>query len=477
MKQLVQDSPTSTVEVLPKVNTTEIALQRTSQKSEQEDAEDSFFICDLGDVIAKHQRWKRVFPRIHPCYAIKCNPCEPILRSMIAMGTGFDCASKAEIAQMLRLGAKPSHIIFANPCKQSSHIKFARDHGVDRLVFDNEIEIQKIKRLYPGTKLVLRIQTDDSASICRFSMKYGAHPDSCCSLIDAAKNLGMDVVGVSFHVGSGCQDPTAFVKALQLARKLFDYSKQIGYNFSLLDIGGGFPGTENVQLTFEEIASIVNATLDDLFPARLFKSLEIIAEPGRYYAASAFTLVTNVIAKRKVSRDRQSYHDDLAAKDAVLNGVLPSKCDEPAFMYFLNDGVYGSFNCLLYDHAEVTPAVLKTLEKDPPKFSSSVWGPTCDGLDRVIEHCLLPELDVGDWVIWKDMGAYTVAAGSAFNGFKTSVITFVISEENLSLLQTLSNRDPIPELCFKLENTGKVEAEKKAFEFGLTATESRSDVM
>ena len=57
----------------------------------------------------------------------------------------------------------------------------------------------------------------------------------------------------SFHVGSGCQDAEAFVKALKNARTLFDYAETIGYHFTLLDIGGGFPGTDDVALKFEEV--------------------------------------------------------------------------------------------------------------------------------------------------------------------------------------------------------------------------------
>nr|XP_039257541.1 ornithine decarboxylase-like [Styela clava] len=451
MKQLINHNNTNTViEVIDNLDALEVSKVKSQAGANREDGEDAFFVCDIGDVVHKHIKWKKIFPRIHPFYAIKCNPSEPVLRCMIAMGMGFDCASKAEIKQMLELNADPKKIIFANPCKQSSHIKFARDNGVTDLVFDNEIELFKIKKLFPDANLVLRIQTDDSASICRFSMKYGAHADSCEALVDTAKKLELNLIGVSFHVGSGCQDPTAFVKALQLARRVFDYGSSIGFDMNLLDIGGGFPGTNDVQLPVEEIALIVNATLSDLFSVPQFENLKIIAEPGRYFAASAFTLATNVIAKRKVSRDRQTYEDETAAKDAILNAVLADRSDEPAFMYFLNDGLYGSFNCLFYDHAEVKPTLLKTAEKNALEFSSSVWGPTCDGLDRIIENCNLPELDIGDWIIWKDMGAYTVAAGSAFNGFKTSTIYFMISKDSLGRLNELCGNKKIPNLTFRV---------------------------
>lgn len=121
-------------------------------------------------------------------------------------------------------------------------------------------------------------------------------------------------------------------------------------------------------------------------------------------------------------------------------------------MYYVNDGVYGSFNCILYDHAHVRPLLQKvtgagrggqelgspragltqSLPTQRPKpdekyYSSSIWGPTCDGLDRIVERCELPEMHVGDWMLFENMGAYTVAAASTFNGFQRPAIYYVMS--------------------------------------------------
>ena len=87
-------------------------------------------------------------------------------------------------------------------------------------------------------------------------------------------------------------------------------------------------------------------------------------------------------------------------------------------MYYVNDGVYGSFNCILYDHAHVKALLQKRPKPDEKYYSSSIWGPTCDGLDRILERCNLPEMHVGDWMPFENMGAYTIAAASTFNGFQ-----------------------------------------------------------
>lgn len=412
------------IKVLPSLDSKKV-LGEKLQDLKQEDSDDSFYICNIGDVVQKHLHWLQSFPRIKPFYAIKCNPDQLLCKSLISMETGFDCASKSEIRQMLELGVNPSNIIFANPCKQMSHIRYARDNNVSLVVFDNIEELRKMKKVYPNAELVLRIQTDDSAATCQLSMKYGAPLASCKTLLLTAQQMGLNVVGISFHVGSGCSDAEAYVEAIQNSRELFDYALDIGYNFHLLDIGGGFPGTKNVDLGFEDIAMAVNKELEKSFPLKRYGHVKIIAEPGRYYAASAFTLVTNIIAKKTV-------HDDTL----VANGNMESYTT--ALMYYVNDGLYGSFNCIFYDHAKPKPSLMLVSNESLAEgkcYPSSIWGPTCDGLDKINDSVLLPNLNVGDWLVWENMGAYTLAAGSSFNGFKTKNVHYFISESDLSLLK------------------------------------------
>src|ERR1700710_2792405 len=92
--------------------------------------------------------------------AVKCNPDPMVIKMLAALGTGFDCASKTEIEQVLALGVDPSCIIYANPCKQRSFIRYSQKHSVKKMTFDNAEELYKIKALFPDCELVLRILTD-----------------------------------------------------------------------------------------------------------------------------------------------------------------------------------------------------------------------------------------------------------------------------------------------------------------------------
>ncbi|TDL25554.1 ornithine decarboxylase [Rickenella mellea] len=387
-----------------------IKASRLAAQSEH-NAEKAFFVADLGQVYRQHQRWKRFLPGIEPFYAVKCNPDPFVLRLLAALGAGFDCASSGEISQVLQIGGvDPSKIIFANPCKATSFIRNAAKSGVDMMTFDNGDELYKIARVHPKARLVIRILTDDSKSLCRLGLKFGAPLVTVPGLLRKAKELGLNVVGVSFHVGSGCYDSNAFSDAIMRARSAFDMGKEAGYDFTVLDVGGGFEDGN-----FETNASVLSSAIDRYFPVR--ESIRIIAEPGRFYVSKAFRLAANIIARRAPMGDCSDQRSDVDSS-------------QPTVMYYINDGVYGAFNCILFDHQVVHPYVLSmggSFHLPSPVIlrASSVWGPTCDSIDCVCPVTQLPaQLSVGDWLAFENMGAYTICAASQFNGFEISSVIY-----------------------------------------------------
>ncbi|XP_040192945.1 antizyme inhibitor 2 [Rana temporaria] len=405
-----------------------------NEVSQTEDR-DAFFVADLGDVVKKHIRFLKALPRVKPFYAVKCNSSKGVVQTLAELGAGFDCASKTEIELVQSIGVTSEKIIYANPCKQISQIKYAAKNGVQMMTFDNEVELSKVSRNHQNAKMVLRIATDDSKSSTRLSVKFGAPLKSCRRLLEMAKNLNVDVIGVSFHVGSGCCDSKAYVQSISDARLVFEMASEFGYKLWLLDIGGGFPGTDDVKVRFEEIAAVINPALDLYFPEG--SGVEIIAEPGRYYVASAFSLAVNIIAKKEVQLDNCGSDDE---------EIGPNK----NIMYYANDGVYGSFNCIFFDHAHPKPILQKKPSPDQPVYTSSLWGPTCDGMDKIAECLQLPELDVGDWLLFENMGAYTVASSSTFNGFQKTDIHYAMPRASWEAVQLLKQG------LYKIEEKEKV---------------------
>lgn len=366
---------------------------------ETRDSESAFYLIDLGRVLKKLQQWNEALPRVKPFYAMKCNPNTAIIKTLASKDVNFDCASRSEIQQILGCGVAPERIIYANPTKMRSHIKYAKSSGVEMMTFDNRDELIKIAECYPESKLVLRIITDDSHSVCRFSTKFGCPINMCEDLIRTAKELNLNLIGISFHVGSGCMSVSSFEAAIKSAHSLFQLAEEIGYHFTLLDLGGGWPGSdEDTPIRFSEIAGAIRPMLDELFA----EDVQLIAEPGRYFVQESHTLALNVFAKRTVEGENGKH-----------------------FLYYVNDGVYQSFNCIFFDHSSPKPLVFAPGDRTE-QYKCTIFGPTCDSMDCIAKDIYLPELEVGEWLYFKNMGAYTVAAASPFNGFESCPTTYYI---------------------------------------------------
>ncbi|KAI1205469.1 uncharacterized protein F4807DRAFT_442695 [Annulohypoxylon truncatum] len=190
-------------------------IKRSGQLEHDFNEDDPFFIADLGQVLRQHKKWQKHLPTVEPFYAVKCNPDPSLLRYLEALGTGFDCASIEEIRCVLSLGVEPSRIIFANPCKSPSSVRFARTIGVHRTTCDNIDELEKIHSIMPEAMVVLRLYASDPGALTDLGGKFGATKDVALNLLERARQLGVKVEGVSFHVGSGARNPSAFEKALR----------------------------------------------------------------------------------------------------------------------------------------------------------------------------------------------------------------------------------------------------------------------
>eukprot|EP00878_Enallax_costatus_P016455 GHUV01017261.1.p1 GENE.GHUV01017261.1~~GHUV01017261.1.p1 ORF type:complete len:292 (+),score=76.77 GHUV01017261.1:540-1415(+) len=220
------------------------------------------------------------------------------MKLLASLGAGFDCASKAELEAVAALGVPKNRVIFAHPCKRASDLRYTRDAGVQMTTFDTESELHKVAAIYPGIQLVLRIRCDDPEAKCPLGLKYGANPADAHKLLSAASGLGLSVVGVSFHVGSGCKNLSTYSEAIATAKKVFDVAEELGHTMTILDIGGGFTGHFDAHghVMFSDIARTINAAISVHFPPTT--GVRIIAEPGRYFAETSAALIVPIYGKR-----------------------------------------------------------------------------------------------------------------------------------------------------------------------------------
>jgi ornithine decarboxylase len=439
------------IDVIKKGIQIEEVLKKELQK--EDNLPSSFYVVNVGTIVEKWLEWGSNLPRVTPFYAMKSNPDINIVRALHAFGGGFDCASRSELEEVLSVGVSPDKIIFANPCKGLEHIKFAKEHNIFLMTFDSIDEVKKIQKIFPTAHLVLRLLVDDRHSLMPFGTKFGANRKEAMSLIDGCKELGMNLVGVSFHVGSGCLSCDAFTDAIKLAKETFNYANKTGFQLSLLDIGGGWPGVNDGPLLFEEIAREVAPLIDSLFPP----SVRVIAEPGRFFCTQCYTLAVTVNSRRErwvasgttmpqncvtqpngvgtthkshdsannskpgsPSKDDEEKSNDAEKSDESQPGADPEPPPpRKEVLYYLSDGVYGSFNNIVFDHAQPRPKILVAKEdKTTQTEKSCLFGPTCDSIDVICKDVELPTLEIGDWLYFLNMGAYTVASASSFNGFR-----------------------------------------------------------
>jgi ornithine decarboxylase len=360
------------------------------------------FVVDHAELRKNFAQFKRYLKRVQPYYAVKANPAKEIVRTLYKSGASFDVASMPEFdivyENIASMPDKPRQdwiwdkIIYANPIKAVKTLE-QLDQYKPLVTYDNEEEIRKIKKHAPHAGLALRIKVPNTGAMVELSSKFGANPGEAVDLILKATKAGLGVEGLSFHVGSQTTNFQNFVQAIQLAAGIFAESESRGVKLKLLDIGGGFPAPYDEQVKpFKELAGVLNSELDRLFP----KNIEILAEPGRFMVATSATLVASIIGK------------------AVRDGKL---------CYYIDDGVYHTFSGIIFDHCKYK---IKSFKKSGAKQICAVFGPTCDALDTIsLSEELSEDLQLGDLVYSPNIGAYSQASSTWFNGFPPATVVHV----------------------------------------------------
>jgi ornithine decarboxylase len=293
-----------------------------------------------------------------------------------------------EIKLALNTGIDSSKIIYANPVKSIEHILFAKEHGIDLMTFDSIEELYKIKKNYPEARVILRIKKNDIHSVSKLSFKFGMEKHEIPIAVNLCKKLDLKLVGVSFHVGSKSSDINAFLTALDDSLYVFDVAYNMHINLSILNIGGGF-----TYKTAKKFYKMINDKINSLFiKDQKYKDITIISEPGRFFVETSHTLVLNIIGKKTA----------LESSNHIVK-------------YYLNDGIYGSLNNIERESTIITLNPL--LDKTTHLIPSIFFGQTCDSYDTILNNILFPECDINEWLYINNMGAYTKAGSSEFNGF------------------------------------------------------------
>ena len=358
-------------------------------------------VIDHAELRRNFRTFRRFLPRVQPYFAVKAGADPAIVRTLFAEGSSFDVASMPEFELVYgNIKDMPARerqqwiwdkIIYANPVKPVETLA-ELDQYKPLVTFDNLDEIEKIKQHAPHAGLVLRLKVSNTGAMVELSSKFGAPPGEAVDLILEADRRGLVVEGVSFHVGSQTTNFQNYVEALNLTADIYAEAKARGYTkMNLVDIGGGFPAPYDPTVRpLRELARIINSEIKRLFP----KEIEILAEPGRFFVATAGHAISKIIGK------------------SVRDGK-PS--------YYLNDGVYHTYSGQIFDHCKYP---VKAFKRGKTRLSA-VFGPTCDAFDVISMAEDLPELKRDDFVYSEMIGAYTYASATTFNGFSPATVVHV----------------------------------------------------
>ena len=353
-------------------------------------------VVDCEQVRRQYRALRNALPGVDLHYALKPLPHASVVATLRDEGAFFDLATTGEVELVKAQGIAPERCIHTHPIKRDSDIRDALRYGVTTFVADNPDEIRKFVRYRKRAELLLRVCFRSPTAVCDLSKKFGCEPGAVLGMIETARRLGVRVRGLSFHVGSQATDPSKYIEAIHACTNIIAEALLAGLPaLEVLDIGGGFPVPyTDAVMPIDEFCAPIREAL-----AKLPKHVRVIAEPGRFIAAPAAIAVSTVMGKAK--RDGR-------------------------WWYYLDDGLYGSYSGQLFDHAKYPVEALRSGGGE--LFESVLAGPTCDSIDVIDDNIALPELEVGDLVVGRMMGAYTWASATDFNFFKRAKVV-VMNEQ------------------------------------------------
>ncbi len=372
-----------------------------------------FLVLSTDKAAENYAFLRRHLPRVGIYYAIKANPHPSVLKRLTSMGSHFDVASAGEMEMLHKAGIDGSRMIYANPVHDERGLVSAARLGIKRFTFDDASEIGKIAKYVPNADVLVRVQVHNSKALVDLNTKFGVPLAEALPLLKQAEARGLHAKGICFHVGSQSLSTAAYEEALLLVHHLFTEAEASGLHLTDLDIGGGFPipSAKGLYIDLAAMLEAINRQIDRLFP-----KTQVWCEPGRFICGTAMNLVTSVIGTK-------------------MRGDKP--------WYILDEGIYGVFSGILFDHWEYPLHCFGSGKKIPSTFA----GPSCDGIDVLYRDFLAPKLKIGDKVLAGDIGAYTTVSATHFNGFMPAPVLIWEEQEDLACKrqQNLSEDETEPD--------------------------------
>jgi ornithine decarboxylase len=350
------------------------------------------FVIDCERLRHQYHALAKALPGVDLHYALKPLPDRTVVQVLAREGSWFDLATNGEVDLVRDAGIPPGRCVHTHPIKRGSDIRHALDCGVTTFVVDNAEEIAKFDASRARVRLLLRISFRNPDTIIDLSRKFGCDADAAVGLVEYAAKRGIRIAGFSFHAGSQLVKPDKYVEAIDTCGRLIAEARSRGFALEELDIGGGFP--IDYLEPVPPIATYCEPIREAI--ARLPEGLRVIAEPGRFVCGPAAISISTVMGRAR---------------------------REGRWWYYLDDGIYSTFSGQLYDKMRFPVEPLRGADR--PREACVISGPTCDSLDVVAEDLPMPVLEIGERLVARQIGAYTMACATDFNFFPRAKVVAV----------------------------------------------------
>jgi ornithine decarboxylase len=377
-------------------------LQKLIANIKEHQYKTPFMLTDLEVIRSKCLEFKSFLPTVQLYYAVKAYSDKEVINAIDDLVDGYDIASTNEIAKLIKIGVKPTRIAFSNPVKSEAALRQATKMGVNRFAYQSKNELFKIKQCNSSAQVYLRVKVSDQASSIGFSSKFGCEPGEAVGLLEAAKELGLNPIGLTFHVGSQANNTSVWSSALKTCKEIINQASNIGISVNTINLGGGFPVQyTKIDPTISDTASQIKQAINEHIPN--YNQMNFIAEPGRFLVADSSVIVAEIIGVEERGNKTWLF------------------LDVGSFQAFIEIFEFNSFPYPVYSLSHL---LSQASTKKTKKYV--LTGPSCDSYDTMAYDIELPtDLAKGNKLLISMTGAYTVVYGSNFNGFRVPPRKFI----------------------------------------------------
>jgi diaminopimelate decarboxylase len=356
-------------------------------------------------------------------YAQKANSNLAILTILKNQGIKVDAVSAGEVLRAFKVGytasAEHSDVVFTADLFDKDALKIIKEHNVPVNVgsmdlisqlADNKINVPVTLRINPGFGHGHSKKTNTGGELS----KHGIWHTDIEECVQIGKDRGVNVNGLHMHIGSGAD----FEHLTGVCDAMVAAAKRFGKGLEVISAGGGLPVSYDPAVTeridIERYFGLWDSARKEI-EEFVGHKIALEVEPGRYLAAEAGYLVTEIRSIKK-------------------QGTKTFYLVDAGFNDLARPSMYGSFH-----HISIVAADGRELTKMNDVI---VGGPLCESGDVftqeeggfVVERSL-PVAKVGDFLVLHDAGAYGFAMSSNYNTRRSSAEVLVTNSGDIEVIR------------------------------------------